>query len=78
MLVPRLTFAYHYFPCTVFLALALGRCFDVMVRNLPRGKLYVAGLAVLSLAVFALFDPNLAGLPIRDGILRSWLPTWPF
>ena len=78
VLVPRLTFAYHYFPCTVFLALALGRCFDVMVRNLPRGKLYVAGLAVLSLAVFALFYPNLAGLPIRDGILRSWLPTWPF
>lgn len=78
VLVPRLTFAYHYFPCTVFLALGLGRCFDVMEHNLPRGKLYVADFAVLSLAVFVLFFPDLAGLPIGRSILRSWLPTWPF
>ena len=78
VLVPRLTFAYHYFPCTVFLALALGRCFDVMERNVPRGKLYVGGFAALSLAVFILFFPDLAGIPIGRSILRSWLPTWPF
>jgi len=76
--VPRLTFAYHYFPCTVFLALALGRCFDVMVRNEKYGRLYVQGYMALSIAVFALFFPVLAGLPVSRGILRSWLPTWPF
>ena len=32
----------------------------------------------LSLAVFMLFFPVLAGIPIGPGILRSWLPTWPF
>ncbi len=78
VLVPRLTFAYHYFPCTVFLALALGRCFDVMQRCRRRGWLLVLGFAALSLAVFVLFYPNLAGLPVKAGILRSWLPTWPF
>ena len=78
VLVPRLTFAYHYFPCTVFLALALGRCFDVMVRNEKYGRLYVQGYMALSIAVFALFFPVLAGLPVSRGILRSWLPTWPF
>ncbi len=78
VLVPRLTFAYHYFPCTVFLALSLGRCFDLMVRNLRRGKLVVCCFAALSLAVFVLFYPCLAGLPVERGILRSWLPTWPF
>ena len=78
VLVPRLTFAYHYFPCTIFLALALGRCFDIMDRNVRYGKLYVDGFAALSIAVFVLFFPVLAGIPIGKSILRSWLPTWPF
>ena len=78
VLVQRLIFAYHYFPCTVFLALALGRCFDVMLRNDRHGWIYVCGFATLSCAVFVLFYPNLAGLPVASGILRSWLPTWPF
>ena len=77
--VTRLTFAYHYFPCTVFLVLALGRCFDIDARNLPYGKMLTAGAVLMSLAVFILFYPVLTGLPIpRGGILRSWLPTWPF
>ena len=78
VLVPRLTFAYHYFPCTIFLALALGRCFDIMERNVRYGKLYADGFAALSIAVFVLFFPVLAGIPIGKSILRSWLPTWPF
>ena len=78
VLVPRLTFAYHYFPCTIFLALALGRCFDIMDRNVRYGKLYADGFAALSIAVFVLFFPVLAGIPIGKSILRSWLPTWPF
>jgi dolichyl-phosphate-mannose--protein O-mannosyl transferase len=78
VLVQRLIFAYHYFPCTIFLALALGRCFDVMLRNVRHGRAYVVGFAALSFSVFVLFYPNLAGLPVAPGILRSWLPTWPF
>ena len=76
--VTRLTFAYHYFPCTVFLALALGRCCSVLRLNVPKARLYIAGLAALSFGVFVLFYPNLAGLPVGRSILRSWLPTWPF
>jgi hypothetical protein len=78
VLVQRLIFAYHYFPCTIFLVLALGRCFDVMLRNVRHGRAYVVGFAALSFSVFVLFYPNLAGLPVAPGILRSWLPTWPF
>ncbi len=78
VLVPRLTFAYHYFPCTVFLCLALGRCFDLMVRGVRHGRAAVGGFVLLSLALFVLFYPSLAGLPVSKGILRSWLPTWPF
>ncbi len=76
--VTRLTFAYHYFPCTIFLALALGRCFDVNGRNLPYGKVLTAAFVLMSFAVFVLFYPKLAGVPVPKGILRSWLPTWPF
>ena len=78
VLVPRLTFAYHYFPCTVFLALGLGRCFDLMEHGSAKGKWYTGGFAALSIAVFILFFPVLAGIPIGRSILRSWLPTWPF
>ena len=78
VLVPRLTFAYHYFPCTVFLALALGRCFGVMECGGLRGRRYVYAYTAMSIAVFVLFFPILAGLPIGRSILRSWLPTWPF
>ena len=76
--ITRLTFSYHYFPCTVFLALALGRCFSVMRLNEAKGRVWIAGFVGLSLAVFVLFYPNLAGLPVGQGFLRSWLPTWPF
>ena len=78
VLVPRLTFAYHYFPCTVFLALSLGQCFSVSCRAQKQGRAMVWGYAALSLAVFVLFYPALAGLPVRANGLLSWLPTWPF
>ena len=78
MFVTRLTFAYHYFPCTIFLALAVGRCFDIDERNLPYGKVLTAAFVLMSFAVFVLFYPKLAGVPVPKGILRSWLPTWPF
>ena len=49
------------------------------MASLPYGKALTAGAVLMSLAVFVLFYPVLAGLPIpRGGILRSWLPTWPF
>ena len=35
-------------------------------------------MTIALIAVFVLFYPNLAGLPVASGILRSWLPTWPF
>ena len=37
-----------------------------------------AAFVLMSFAVFVLFYPKLAGVPVPKGILRSWLPTWPF
>ena len=79
--VSRLTFEYHYFPCTVFLVLTMGYMFNLMKVNCRRGKVYIWGFALGSLALFALFYPALSGAPVDNATatkLLGWLPTWPF
>ena len=81
MFVSRLTFAYHYFPCTVFLVLAMGYVFSIFCQNGRHGRRCVWGFALGSLALFALFYPALSGLPVNNALatrLLGWLPSWPF
>ena len=76
--VTRITFEYHYFPCSVFLVLSLGYCFNLMRHNLRHWKWYVSGFVTLSIALFVMFYPALSGKPVAATGLLSWLPTWPF
>lgn len=79
--ISRLTFEYHYFPCTVFLVLALGYCFKLFRLNSRRWKWYLGGFAAVSAALFVLFYPALSGLVVNNAVatkLLGWLPTWPF
>ena len=78
MFVTRITFEYHYFPCSVFLVLSLGHCFNLMRHNLRHWKWYVSGFVTLSIALFVMFYPALSGKPVAATGLLSWLPTWPF
>ena len=78
MFVSRVTFAYHYFPCTVFLILTLGYIFDLFRLNDRHWRGYVGGFVLASLALFVLFYPVLSGKPYADGSLLKWMPTWPF
>ena len=78
MFVTRITFEYHYFPCTVFLILTLGRIFSLFRLNEKRWKLCVGGFVLASLAVFIMFYPALSGKPFTGGDQLMWLPTWPF
>ena len=81
MFVSRLTFAYHYFPCTVFLVLAMGYVFSIFCQNGRHGRRCVWGFALGSLALFALFYPALSGAPVNNALatrLLGWLPSWPF
>jgi len=79
--VPRLTFAYHYFPCSVFLILALGYVFSLIRLDTPKWQLYVFGFTGFCIGLFVLFYPGISGAPVSmsfsDKIL-GWLPTWPF
>ena len=81
--VERCAFIYHYFPATVFLALALGRCLrDCQRRSLTRrdytGPILASGCGIL----FALYYPALSGLTYTtaygNAVLRWFLGYWPF
>ena len=80
--ITRPVFEYHYFPCSVFLALSLGYVFSLMRESSPRGwKPWAFGLCGLSAALFVLFYPAISGLPVDDAAatrVLKWLPTWPF
>jgi dolichyl-phosphate-mannose--protein O-mannosyl transferase len=76
--IPRLTFAYHYFPCSVFLALSLGRMFSVMRLNCKEWKKQIGGFVLGSILLFVLFYPVLSGAPRQQLGVWAWLPTWPF
>ena len=76
--IARLTFAYHYFPCSVFLALSLGQMFNVIRLNSKSWKVQVFGFVLGSAVLFVLFYPVLSGMPRSPLGIWSWLPTWPF
>lgn len=77
--ITRTTFAYHYFPSTVFIVLAL--CFvfnDLMERG--KGKA-VYGYTAVTTALFPLFYPVLTGIWANTQWcikFLKWLPSWPF
>ncbi len=79
--ISRITFEYHYFPCSVFLVLALGYVFALMRDNLAAWRVPVWGLTALQSAVFVLFYPALWGAELdtaKASLLYRWLPLWPF
>lgn len=82
VLVSRLTFAYHYFPCTVFLVLALARIFDDLRRRDAKWPLSVGGFTAVCVGLFAVFYPVLSGVRVSEDYCRTFLKwfsdTWPF
>lgn len=79
--ITRLTFAYHYFPNSIFLALALAYVFDHLFRR-GRGmyQTVIFSFTALSFVLFVLFYPALSGTPapvwLFQNVLR-WFPSWP-
>lgn len=74
--VERVTFEYHYFNCTVFLALALSYAFSLVKNAYERGWLYPIAYSGFSAALFALFYPVLSGTGGSSALL-GWFSTWP-
>ena len=79
--VSRLTFEYHYFPCTVFLILALSYVFELYRANSKYWKFHVCGFVTLSMALFVLFYPAISGKTVNNELatrILGWFPSWPF
>lgn len=82
VLVSRLTFAYHYFPCTVFLVLALGYLFADLRKRDVKWPLSVGGFTALCVGLFVMFYPVLSGVRASGAytghFLKWFSDTWPF
>jgi 4-amino-4-deoxy-L-arabinose transferase-like glycosyltransferase len=81
MLVTRLTFEYHYFPCVVFLVLAICHVFDYIRRTRVPWRRYVYGFTAACLVLFIAYYPVLSGLRVPESYtkLLRWIPSmWPW
>jgi dolichyl-phosphate-mannose--protein O-mannosyl transferase len=80
--VTRIVFAYHYFPSTLFLVLALAHIFNSIVEHRERtGFKVVIAYTSVTAAVFAMFFPALSGLYMPGWYYSNfvrWFETWPF
>jgi len=79
--ITRLTFAYHYFPNTIFLALALAYIFDHLLdRRRGMYKPVILSFVIAAFALFLLFFPALSGRPAPECLFQNilrWFPSWP-
>lgn len=81
LLIPRVLFEYHYFPCTVFLLLALGHAFRTVELSHPQPKRVILSFTAVAVLLFAVFYPELAGLPVSRAYgskFLKWFQSWPF
>ena len=76
--VERIVFNYHYFACTVFLALSIGYVAAVLDKAGRKGC--VLAINAVAVGLFAAFYPALSGIMVAssygDNIMK-WFGTWP-
>lgn len=79
ILVPRCTFAYHYFPSVPFVAMMIVYCMFLLVKRSPAWLKWVYVYCLAAFLLFLLFYPVLSGQPILDTFARDglkWLDGW--
>lgn len=80
MLISRITFAYHYFACTVFLTLAMCYALDVIRRSGKNGGRALYACTAVSILLFIVFQPVLIGTEVSTSytsLFLKWFPSWP-
>ena len=78
MFVSRITFAYHYFPCLIFIILAICHVFNSYRLRDPRWKRKIYAATFACLLLFFMFYPILAGIPVPRSYtdLLAWIPGY--
>lgn len=80
VLVSRLCFIYHYFPCAVFGIMAIAFAIKDIVTSRESLKKYVFVYLVICLVLFIIFLPITTGMPITKDYLDflEFMPDWHF
>lgn len=83
LIITRVVFIYHYFPCVLFMVLALSHVLNtIWDRAQGRYQLAVYGFTGSAVALFAAFYPVLTGIPVPEFYTKyflRWIPSaWPF
>ena len=79
MLVPRCTFAYHYFPSVPFVALMVGYSLYCFIGDNKKKRIFAYAYVVAAVALFLLFYPVLSGQPVSLEYVENglkWLTGW--
>lgn len=78
VLVPRVTFVYHYFASVPFIILATVLFFEDLYDKKKWAKGAIIGFMAVVLVLFLLFYPVLTGVPMTElhASLLKWLPSW--
>ncbi|MGI6028046.1 MAG: phospholipid carrier-dependent glycosyltransferase [Candidatus Heteroscillospira sp.] len=82
VIISRLTFAYHYFPSMLFLAIALGYVFAQICQKAEDWRPWLLSFCGGSAVLFIMFYPVLTGIPFSrwyTSTFLRWFPgAWPF
>lgn len=81
MLVPRITFIYHYYGCVPFMAVLLGIFFAWLEREKPSLRVWRWVLLGVTVGLFVLFYPILSGEVVSKAYVARflrWFPSWTF
>ena len=78
VLVPRVTFVYHYFASVPFIVLCTVLFFEDLYDKKRWAKTAMFVFMGVVLALFLLFYPVLTGVPMTElhASLLNWLPSW--
>lgn len=79
ILVPRLTYIYHYFPSVPFVIMMIAYCIKQLLHEYPKLKPYVWGYLVAALILFIMFYPVLSGMPVSKEYVSTflrWFDSW--
>ncbi len=81
LFITRITFAYHYFPTSLFLCFALAYVINDLVESGRKWRAPVYALTGTAVGLYGMFYPALIGLTVPYWYMNTlicWLPSWPF
>ncbi len=79
VLVPRCTFAYHYFPCVPFVALMLAYTLYCFIGDSKKKRIWAFAYCAAAVVLFVLFYPVISGQPVTAEYVNhglKWLTGW--